>query len=56
MMVKIQLTLPMHVNRIRGVNVSVLDSSAVGRRFEPRSGQYKDYKIGIVASLLGTQH
>ena len=35
-------------NRIVGVMVSVLDSSAVDREFEPRSGQTKDYKIGIV--------
>jgi hypothetical protein len=27
--------------------VSVLVSSAVDREFEPRSGQTKDYKIGI---------
>jgi hypothetical protein len=27
--------------------VSVLGSSAVDHRFEPRSGQTKDYKIGI---------
>ena len=27
--------------------VSVLTSSAVDREFEPRSGQTKDYKIGI---------
>jgi hypothetical protein len=27
--------------------VSVLDSSAVDRGFEPRSGQTKDYNIGI---------
>jgi hypothetical protein len=27
--------------------VSVLASSAVGRGFEPRSGQTKDYAIGI---------
>ena len=27
--------------------VSVLASSAVDRRFKPRSGQAKDYKIGI---------
>jgi hypothetical protein len=27
--------------------VSVLGSSAVDRGFEPRSGQTKDYKIGI---------
>jgi hypothetical protein len=30
-----------------GVMVSVLTSSAVDRGFEPRSGQTKDYKIGI---------
>jgi hypothetical protein len=30
-----------------GVMVSVLTSSAVGRGFEPRSGQTKEYKIGI---------
>ena len=29
------------------VTVSVLASSAVDRGFEPRSGQTKDYKIGI---------
>jgi hypothetical protein len=34
-------------NRIGGVMVSVLVSSAVDRGFEPRSGQTKDYKIGI---------
>ena len=27
--------------------VNMLASSAVDRRFEPRSGQTKDYKIGI---------
>jgi hypothetical protein len=27
--------------------INVLASSAVGRGFEPRSGQTKDYKIGI---------
>ena len=27
--------------------VSVLTSSALGRGFEPRSGQTKDYEIGI---------
>ena len=35
------------LNRIGGVMVSVLTSSAVDRGFEPRSGQTKDYKIGI---------
>ena len=34
-------------NHIDGVMVSVLASSAVDRGFEPRSGQTKDYKIGI---------
>ena len=34
-------------NRIGGVMVSVLVSSVVDRGFEPRSGQTKDYKIGI---------
>jgi hypothetical protein len=35
------------VNRIGGVMVSVLTSNAVDRGFEPRSGQTKDYEIGI---------
>ena len=34
-------------HRTGGVVVSVLASSAVDRRFEPRSNQTKDYKIGI---------
>ena len=34
-------------NRIGGVMVSVLASNVVDRGFEPRSGQTKDYKIGI---------
>jgi hypothetical protein len=34
-------------NLIVGVIVSVLASSPVGRVFEPRSGQTKDYTIGI---------
>jgi hypothetical protein len=34
--------------------VSVLASSAVDRGFEPQSGQTKDFKIGIVASLQST--
>ena len=34
-------------NRIGGVMVSVLVSSAVDRGFESRSGQIKDYKIDI---------
>ena len=35
------------INRIGGVIVSMLPSSAVDRGFEPRSGYSKDYKIGI---------
>jgi hypothetical protein len=35
------------VNRIGGVMVSVLASSAVNRGFEPRWGQTKDYNIVI---------
>ena len=35
------------VNRIDGVMVSVLNSSAIDHVFEPWSGQTKDYKIGI---------
>ena len=34
-------------NRIGGVMVSMLASSAVDRGFESRSGQTKDYKIDI---------
>ena len=34
-------------HHIGGVMVSVLDSSAVDRGFEPRSGQDKDYSIGM---------
>jgi hypothetical protein len=34
-------------NRIGGIMVSVLASSAVDRGFEPRLGQTKDYIIGI---------
>jgi hypothetical protein len=36
--------------------ISVLASSAIAHEFESRSGQTKDYKIGIVASPLSTQH
>ena len=35
------------VDRIDGVIVSLLVLSVVARGFEPRSGQSKDYKIGI---------
>ena len=35
------------MNRIGGVMVSVLALSAIDHGFKPRSGQTKDYKIGI---------
>ena len=35
------------VNRIGGVLLGVLASSAVDRRFEPRYGQAKNYDVGI---------
>ena len=41
-------------NRIGGVMVSVLISSAVDRVFEPQSGQTKDYKFGMCC--LSTMH
>ena len=34
-------------NHIGGETVSVLDSSAVDRGFDRRSGHTKDYRIGI---------
>ena len=34
-------------NRIGGIMVNVLASSAIYRGFEPRSDQNKDYKIGM---------
>jgi hypothetical protein len=37
-------------NRIGGIIVSVLVSSAIDRGFEPRLGKTKDYKICILAS------
>jgi hypothetical protein len=43
-------------NRIGGVIVTVLASSAVDREFDPRSGQAKDYKLVFVVSALSTQH
>jgi len=39
--------LPKYQNSIGGVMASVLASSAVDRVLEPRSGQTKDYNIGI---------
>jgi hypothetical protein len=38
-------------NRIGGVMVSVLASSAVDCGFEPQSFQTKDFKIGIFCNL-----
>ena len=35
------------LNRISDIMVTMLVSSAVDRGFDPRSGQTKDYKIGI---------
>ena len=43
----IRLHIENQINCIGGVMVSVLDSSAVDRGFEPWSVQTKDYKIGI---------
>ena len=42
------------VNRIGAVMVSRFASIAVDRGFEPRSGQTKDYQIGICC--LSAQH
>jgi hypothetical protein len=44
---KLSIVILLDFNRIGGVMVSVLASSAVDRGFKPRSGQTKDYKIGI---------
>ena len=46
--------IPLPVNCISGVMVSVLVSSAVDHGFEPRSGQTKDYEIGICC--FSTKH
>ena len=45
-----------YMNRISGVIVSVLACSPVDRGFEPRSGQTKDFAIGICSFPLSTQH
>ena len=44
------------MNRIGGVMDSLLASSAVDLGFESLSGQTKDYKISIAASLLSKQY
>ena len=41
------ITISLLQNRIGGVMVSVLALSAVDCGFQPRSGQTKDYQIGI---------
>jgi hypothetical protein len=46
----------MFIDRIGGVMVSVIASSAVDRGLESRSGQTKTIKVVFVASLLSTQH
>ena len=46
----------MFIDRIGGVMVSVIASSAVNRGFEPRSSQAKTMKLVCVASLLSAQH
>ena len=46
--------MPTYNNLIGGVMVSVLVLSAVAREVEPRSGQPKDYKIGIF--FFSTKH
>jgi hypothetical protein len=51
---KVMYLLSIKVNRISGVMVSVLALSAVDCGFEPRSGQTKDYKIGICC--FSTKH
>jgi hypothetical protein len=42
-----ELSYLLYLEHIGGVTVSVPTSSAVDRGFEPRSGQTKDYQIGI---------
>ena len=43
-------------NRIGGVMINMLSSSAVDRGLEPRSGQTKDDKIGIYCFTAMQQH
>ena len=45
------MTISIINDRIGGVMISVLASSAVDRGFEPRSGQTKDYKNWYVLLL-----
>ena len=46
----------MQINRIDGIMVNMLASSAVDCEFEPWLGQTKDNKIGICCFPLSTQH
>jgi hypothetical protein len=45
-----------HENRIGNVMISVLAPSLVDRGFEPRSGETKDYTIGICCFSANMQH
>jgi hypothetical protein len=47
MMKRSNYSIILKTNRIGGVTVSMLDSSAVDRVFESRSGQTQNYKICI---------
>ena len=51
-MIKIVSKFSFSINHIVGVMFSVLTASAVDDSFEPRSGQTKDYTIGICNMLL----
>ena len=44
---EIHVHAPNYYNHINGAMVSVFTSSAGDREFKPRSGQTKDYNIGI---------
>ena len=57
-MISVRLALsPVDRGFIGGVMVSVrLALSAVDRGFEPRSGQTKDYTIGMCCFSANTQH
>ena len=46
-MIFLEFRFELELNRIGGVMVSVLASSAVDREFEPLSSHTKDYRIGI---------
>jgi hypothetical protein len=43
------------IHWIGGVMVNVPTSSVLDRGFEPRSGQTKDYKIGIGKNMVGSK-